>query len=295
MPIKIDECDTDMKRFAPHKSPKSCTAIKFSFGTVQVKSGQRQTQFESYVMQSSPHGTCVIINNERFTSHAERRGTQIDEVNLTQCFRYLGYTVEVHRNLTAHQIETIFSYYRSCDHTLFDSFVICILSHGDDGHIFGIDSKRVELRTIVSLLNAESCSSLAGKPKVFFIQACRGDDRGRGTQIASDSGSQLPSTVHSSEAVRIVSDSGSITIPDDADFFFGNATPPGKVAWRDMDHGSWYVSEICRTFSSHARYADLVSMVTKVHNEVGTRYENMNYRQAPEANTRLRKKVYFFD
>ena len=292
--MSVDSHSINMMRFTAHESAKSCTAIEFSFGTVQVKTGQRQREFEAYTMQRSLHGICVIINNERFSSHTDRSGTQVDEVNLTQCFRYLGYTVEIHRNVTAHQIETIFSYYHSCNHSTYDSFIVCILSHGDDGHIFGTDSKSVELQSIVRQLNAESCPSLAGKPKVFFIQACRGGGRVQGTQIASDSGTQGP-VVSSSEAVRIISSASSITIPDDADFFFGNATPPGKVAWRDMDHGSWYISEICRSFSSLARYADLVTMITKVHNEVGTRYENMNYRQAPEANTRLRKKVYFFD
>ena len=284
-----------MKRFLAHELAKKATSVEFSFGVVQVKEGLRQKVFESYTMQRSPHGLCVIINNERFSEHTERTGTQMDEVNLTQCFRYLGYTVEVHRNCTAHQIEAIFSYYRSCDHARFDSFVVCILSHGDDGHVFGTDSKSVELQAIVGKLNAETCVSLAGKPKVFFIQACRGGDRVHGAQIKSDSGIPEATVLRSSEAVKVITDSSSITIPDDADFFFGNATPPGKVAWRDMDHGSWYVSEICRSMCSHARYADLVTMVTEVHNEVGTRYDNQNFRQAPEATIRLRKKVYFFD
>lgn len=45
--------------------------------------------------------------------------------NLIQCFRYLGYIVEVHRNLTPHQIKTIFSFYRTCDYAQFDSFAFC--------------------------------------------------------------------------------------------------------------------------------------------------------------------------
>ena len=290
--VTISTYGIKMRRIFAHESAKQCTAIEFSFGTVQVKSGQQQQDLEAYKMQSHSHGICVIINNERFSSHSLREGTHIDEVNLTQCFRYLGYTVEVYREVTAHQIESIFCYYCRVNHTNSDSFVVCILSHGNDGHIFGTDSKSVELQTAVTELNAESSPTLAGKPKLFFIQACRGGNKVEGTTISSDSGEAI--APRSSEAVRVVSDSKPITIPDDADFFFGNATPPGKVAWRDMDHGSWYVSEICSTFVSLARYTDLVSMITKVHNEVGTCYENMNYRQAPEASTRLRKKVFFF-
>ena len=293
--ISIDSYGFKPTRFSVHKSAKHSTGIEFSFGVVQIEDRSLERVLDSYKMSSQPHGICAIINNEKFSSHTERVGTQVDEANLSQCFRYLGYNVEIHRNLTAHQIESLFCYYRSSDHGNFDSFVVCILSHGEDGHVFGTDSKSVNLRSIVAQLNADSCKSLAGKPKVFFIQACRGHEKVRGKQITSDSGTiSLPPDA-ATESVRIVSDSTPISIPDDADFFFGNATPPGKVAWRDMDHGSWYISEICRVFSSLARYVDLESMVTKVHNEVGTGYENRNYRQAPEATTRLRKKVYFFD
>ncbi|CAI8019655.1 Caspase-8 [Geodia barretti] len=292
--ISIDSYGLKVTRFSAHKSAKHSTAIEYSFGVVTIEQRSLERVLDSYKMSSEPHGVCAIINNEKFSSHTERVGTQVDEANLTQCFRYLGYNVEVHRNLTAHQIESLFSYYRSSDHAKYDSFVVCILSHGEDGHVFGTDSKSVNFRSIVAQLTADSCRSLAGKPKVFFVQACRGHDKVRGRQIASDSGTvSLPSDA--TESVRIVSDSTPVAIPDDADFFVGNATPPGKVAWRDMDHGSWYISEICRVFSSLSRYVDLESMVTKVHNEVGTGYENRSYRQAPEATTRLRKKVYFFD
>ena len=291
--ISIESYGLQLTRFTAHKSAKDCTAIKYSFGMVQVEQRSLERVLDSYKMSSEPHGVCAIINNEKFSSHTEREGTQVDETNLAQCFRYLGYNVEIYRNLTAHQIESLFGYYRTSDHGNFDSFVVCILSHGEDGHVFGTDSKSVNIRSIVGQLTADSCRSLAGKPKLFFIQACRGHDKVHGRQIASDSGAMLPP--ESTESVRIVSDSTPISIPDDADFFFGNATPPGKVAWRDMDHGSWYISEICRVFSSLACYMDLESMVTKVHNEVGTGYKKGNYRQAPEATTRLRKKVYFFD
>ena len=292
--VSIDSHGIKFTRFPAYQSAKECTAIEYSFGTVQIEQRLLERVLDSYKMNCGLHGVCVIINNERFSSHNQRVGTEIDETNLTQCFRYLGYNVEVHRNLTAHQIESVIGYYRRGDHSKFDSFLICVLSHGEDGHVFGTDSKSVNLRAMLGQLTADSCPSLAGKPKILFIQACRGHDRVQGRQITSDSGSvELPPAA--SESFRVASDATPISIPDDADFFIGNATPPGKVSWRDEEHGSWYISEICRVFSSLARYADLESMVTKVHDEVGTGYKNRCYRQAPDATTRLRKKVYFFD
>ena len=294
VPVSIDAYGIKLTRFPPHDLSKRSTSIEFSFGTVQVEYNQQKRVIESYAMNSGgPHGICAIVNNEKFSSHSERVGTRVDEVNLTQCFRYLGYTVEVYRDLTAHQIESVFRYYRECNHTHHDSFVVCILSHGEEGQIFGTDSKVVQLQSIVGQLTAESCRSLAGKPKLFFIQACRGTDTAVGTELASDSGSQpLPQTT---QPVQPASVRYPITIPSDADFFFGYATPPGNVSWRNTAHGSWYISEICQVFGRLARFVELKSLLTKVHNEVGTGYKIGNYRQTPEMTSRLRKDVYFFD
>ena len=258
--------------------------VKLSFTTVKPQSSEQQRKYDTYDMKCFPHGVALIINNEEFVRQADREGTGIDEKNLIQTFRYLGYTVEVHRDRTASQIKDIFDEVsRRKDHSKYDSFICCILSHGKEGQIYGSDSEIVEFSEIVGKLNGESCKGLASKPKLFFVQACRGKGRDRGTRVASDSAEP-----------RIESDSDPISIPDDADFYFGYATPSGKVAWRDLDHGSWYVSELCRSLCSRATYADLNHMIQDVHHKVGTDYKNEGYKQAPEMTSRLRKDIYFF-
>ena len=52
--------------------------------------------------------------------------------------------------------------------------VICILSHGEEGYIFGADGKKFELDAVFSLFDNTCCKHLMGKPKIFIIQACRG-------------------------------------------------------------------------------------------------------------------------
>ena len=93
--ISIESYGLQLTRFTAHKSAKDCTAIEYSFGMVQVEQRSLERVLDSYKMSSEPHGVCAIINNEKFSSHSEREGTQVDETNLAQCFRYLGYKVEV--------------------------------------------------------------------------------------------------------------------------------------------------------------------------------------------------------
>lgn len=55
------------------------------------------------------------------------------------------------------------------DHTNSDCFVCFILSHGDEGYVYGTDNK-VPIDELVLPFKGHACPSLAGKPKLFFIQ-----------------------------------------------------------------------------------------------------------------------------
>jgi hypothetical protein len=55
------------------------------------------------------------------------------------------------------------------DHSDADCFVCVILSHGGDGFIYGKDGI-VCLSELVNMFKGDECQSLAGKPKMFFVQ-----------------------------------------------------------------------------------------------------------------------------
>lgn len=57
------------------------------------------------------------------------------------------------------------------DHSNYDAFIFCILSHGEEGVVYGTDDT-VPVEKITSRF--KSTASLAGKPKIFFFQACQG-------------------------------------------------------------------------------------------------------------------------
>ncbi len=48
-------------------------------------------------------------------------------------------------------------------------FVCVLLSHGEDGRIFGTDDY-IELKELFALFRGDCGKSLVGKPKLFFIQ-----------------------------------------------------------------------------------------------------------------------------
>ena len=273
--------------------------MKFSFGEVKPENAKdRASTISTYSMKEFPHGIALIINNEIFTSKAMRKGTNIDERNLTHIFRYLGYQVEVHRDKKSQEMMEIMFEMGKRSHEMYDSFVCCILSHGTGGHVYGTDGEEVSLHALAEKVDATCCRTLHGKPKLFFLQACRGELKEVAVNVTTDSGESMPphdpqpSTTFGAHPVATDSDN---EIPASADFFFGHATPLGYVAWRDEDHGSWYISELCRSLCEMYRYASLIDIMAKVCDRVasGERYKIIGYRASPESITHLRKNVFF--
>ncbi|KAG1669181.1 Caspase [Nymphon striatum] len=95
-----------------------------------------------------------------------------------------------------------------------DCFVCCILSHGDMGVLYGRDGK-FPTDMMFSPFHGDACPSLAGKPKLFIIQACQGDKLDRGVTLMGS---------------KDEADAGNQTykIPIHADFLIAYSTVPGK-------------------------------------------------------------------
>lgn len=60
------------------------------------------------------------------------------------------------------------------DHSQYDCFVCCIMSHGDQDCVYGADSRWVQIKEMISNFQPSRCPTLTGKPKLFFIQATQG-------------------------------------------------------------------------------------------------------------------------
>lgn len=251
-----------------------------------VQASSPITEDEFYIMNNQPHGVCLIFNNHEFhhpydmeKAHPSRGGAQIDQYNLTQTFKYLRYEVIIKENLTAQEMQDTMWRVAGRDHKQYDSFVCCILTHGETNVVHGADSQEVNFLEFAATMKL--CPTLREKPKMFFVQACRGEGEHKGLDVERDSGGSQVQTI-------------TATIPQEADFFFGYATPTGNAAYRSKRHGSWYISELCKVFAQYAYSHNLSSMMRKVNHQVSKAYTKEGYKQCPEFVDRLRKEVHFF-
>lgn len=98
-----------------------------------------------------------------------------------------------------------------------DCIAFIIMTHGDDGDMLHAKDKIYNLdEMICKKFTATKCPSLGGRPKLFFIQACKGDNRDYGSCVVSDSPGEHDANRNTT-----------YQIPNEADFFLAYATVPG--------------------------------------------------------------------
>ena len=270
--------------------------LKFARGettitVIQPRDYKQILGLDYYPMRGERHGVALIINNKKFDGHKERAGTDRDESNLVQTWLYLGYHVEVRRNCTGKEIEDIFqdvdgfleaSNEKAVDEEAEnDSFVSCILSHGGRDGVIGSDSKGIKQEAIERLIGQSKI--LRGKPKLFFVQTCRGDNPG----------------------AELQADEGKERVTNRSDMHFSYATTLGDKAWRDPVTGSWFVSELCKILCEFAPCCTLHEMQLKLNATVPAnvsykvptvqKSEAGKYAQQPSNAGTMTKCVHFFD
>ncbi|XP_039700358.1 caspase-10 isoform X5 [Pteropus medius] len=237
-----------------------------------------------YKMDRKCRGQCVIINNHSFTvtSLSERRGTQKDAECLTHVFKWLGFNVNIYNDVTKENLEEVLIKFQSHpDHADGDCFVFCVLTHGKFGAVYSSDGVLIPIREIMSHFTALQCPGLADKPKLFFIQACQGEEIQLSVSIEADAINPEPTHPPLQNSV-----------PNEADFLLGLATVPGYVSFRHTTEGSWYIQSLYNHLKDLVpRHEDILSILTAVNDDVSRR--GGTRKQMPQPAFTLRKILIF--
>uniref|UniRef100_W5N8J1 Caspase-3 n=1 Tax=Lepisosteus oculatus TaxID=7918 RepID=W5N8J1_LEPOC len=251
----------------------------------QVDAKQHDSHTYRYKMNYPHLGQCIIINNKNFdkkTGMNIRNGTDVDAGNMMKVFKMLGYSVRVVNDQTCAQMETCLQSISREDHSKAASFVCVLLSHGDEGVLFGTDGC-LEIKKLAGYFRGDRCRTLVGKPKLFFIQACRGTslDGGIETDALGD-------------------DNSSEKLPVEADFLYAYSTAPGYYSWRNQVRGSIFIRRLCEMLDQHGRDLDLARILTRVSHWVALRFESdtgawlsHGKKQMPCIISRLTRDLYF--
>ena len=230
----------------------------------------------NYIARS---GYVLVINNYIFPQRAdvERTGSNDDVKNLTNLFDDFGFPPRVQDNQTGSEMLSLLKETAEKDFSKYDCFVCVILSHGSKDGIYGTDEEVINIEVITSLFRRNECPSLEGKPKIFLIQACRGNKKDR-VPVESDS----DPIVFSNRS-----------LPADADLLICLASAPGHQSYRQPPLGSWFIKAVFEVFKKHAEREHIMDMMLRVNNQVAGYCSRDGLKQMPCQICMLTKKVFF--
>ncbi|XP_059807946.1 caspase-9 [Hypanus sabinus] len=309
-PIKIAEGHKPAQQVTQTPLPIQCSDIDFLVPGKPTNKGQKYDT--AYKMNASPRGYCLIINNVDFypdSNLKSRLGSDVDSQNVENLFEKLCFKVIVKKNLTKQCMLNELESLARKDHTNLDCCVVVILSHGSQaqhrqfpGAIYGVDGRLpVAVQHIVSFFDGSHSPTLREKPKIFFLQACGGDQKDKGFHTMEEVDS-APDKF--SEATSLQTDATPFqggdepdavsSLPTPSDILVSYSTFPGYVSWRDKREGSWYIKTLVRVFNEYAHSEDLQTLLTRVTRCISENEEaNGMFKQIPGSFNFLRKHLYF--
>ena len=254
-------------------------------------------------MKSKPRGIALIINNEVFSCRSEtekenldsRHGSEKDVKALKMLFEKLYFKVTVKRNLGREAILKVLDQVANEDHSAHDCFVLCIMSHGLEGLFFGSDGETLPYETVFDIFSNSSCRTLRGKPKLIFIQACRGEDRQTGVvkdaPLLPDPRSLAVTTVGA--ANKQWKFKFKEAIPDKSDMLVAYSTVNGYVSYRDYHYGSRFVRCLVEVFKEKAGHENVLDMLTMVNDRL-SKMGDIGKKQIGQPHFTLTKKLFFW-
>lgn len=251
----------------------------------------------AYQLISRPKGLALIISNVQFGGAGDlvdRKGGDEDQRSLSQIFTILGFTVTCLQDQTAEEMKSeLQRFSRLPNHRSVHSTVVAVLSHGVEGAVYGVDGQLVQLEDIFRLFDNDTCPQLQNKPKVFLIQACRGDDTDNGVDLQDGRESLFSMEGSGGETLRV-------KLPTRSDIICGYACLKGTAALRNTRRGSWYVQALMQVLASHAKDTHVADMLVKVNALIKEREgfapgtEHHRCKEMSEYSSTLCKDLYLF-
>lgn len=126
-------------------------------------------------------GVALIISNYTFNDptvlpNFESNGE--DCKMLKKVLKSLGYKVMLYENVSTSGIWSAVQKAKTVVSDKNDSLIIVLASHGDEIEnkpvVFASDGGNISVKKVIKEFNNENCTQLIGKPKMFFVDACRG-------------------------------------------------------------------------------------------------------------------------
>lgn len=273
----------------------------FGFGSKSSSSSKepkellvsRPTLDEYYDTTNDRRGVALVFCHMNFSTMAKRNGTDKDRDDICRVLDDLDFDVRVFNDYSRKELLETLKDVSKEDHSNSDCLVVVVMTHGEQGVLYARDNK-YNVDSLWRPFIGKACPSLIGKPKMFFIQACRGEQFDEGVTFKAASSTSRDMVDSRDERVTY-------SIPAMADLLVMYSTYEGYYSWRNPRQGSWYIQALCTELKENGKVRDLLTLLTGVTRR--TAYEYQSYvpyddrmdckKQIPQIVSMLTKTFYF--
>ncbi|KAK3091406.1 hypothetical protein FSP39_019672 [Pinctada imbricata] len=241
-----------------------------SSSSVEVEPGSYE--LESYNMKHENRGYAVIINNKTFDPRlgfSDRAGSDVDASAIYQRFQELGFETDLLNDVTKEEIVEKLKDRASDDefNQKSDCFACCILTHGgQDDALFAVDGE-MKLEDFMKPFLSSKSKSLLLKPKIFIIQACRGQKMSGGQEAidlnVSDAGADH--TEYNEALNQKGQHCQRFRVPDEADFLLVYSSFAGRQSIRNTNKGSPFIQFLSDEISKLTEETNIYKVLTNVN------------------------------
>lgn len=118
-------------------------------------------------------------------------GAKKDGERMSSLFTRLGFATLWEQNVSVHRFENIITEASKCKYPEhYECLVLVISTHGNvDECLYMQDGRTIEINEMIRRFHPENALHIGKIPKIFFIDACRGDDQMRCVPVAKGSSS----------------------------------------------------------------------------------------------------------
>lgn len=213
--------------------------------------------FAPYDMTSTPTGHCYVYNSIQFKNCYPRTGCDKDFPRIKATFSRFGFVVEERKDRTVEQMREELIQIASKYDPQLSSIVIFFNSHGLSGdRLFDVEGNCVEIRELVRYFNGANCQQLVGKPKLFFVEMCRG---GRVVEEEKYASSTAPSLGKKKKKI----------LPVDQDILMAFSTGYGAESYYDYDKGSWFIQTLTEVLQKYGHKEDIYTLLQRTTALIG--------------------------
>ena len=242
---------------------------------------------------SGRHGVALVISNTKFSKDSGLENLEEkDKELLVKAFKHLSYETVLLENLTEREIKNAvqlvmgkdvprvgeLAKFSACVSQGDDSFILAISSHGKIGGVLcGVEGGGLKEEDVIQEMN---CPLLTEKPKILFIQACRG--------------------IEGSALVKFDDGSKASTGDWPDDLLVQHSSYEGKQSYSDQKRFAFrgsgvYARALAETLTEMYKSTDLLGMLTKVSEivqEETLSFKSKKVKQCPVISDNLRYKVF---